>query len=156
MGKKKNDDDEEEEGGGKGKKIGMIVGGLAALGAVYNFVLKPPPAEVPEELAMVEVEPVEGEIFELPESVINIDDPEVTYVRFAVALILEEGTLAADFEAESAIAKDVVLDVVSSKTADDLRGDNKQRLKEELSMKVREAYGDEKVVRALITTLVMQ
>ncbi len=153
MGKKKDDDDDDDGGGGK-KKIMMIVGGLVLLGGVYNFVLKPaPPAEAMEP---VEVEPIEGEIFELPEMVINLNDDEVKYVRFGVALILEEGTLAADFEAESAIAKDVVLDIVSPLSAEDLQGDNKQEVKDEISMKVREAYGDEKVVRALITTLVMQ
>ena len=150
---KKKSEDEEEDGGGK-KKIMMIVGGLLLLGGVYNFVLKPaPPAEAMEP---VEMEPVEGEIFELPEMVINLNDDEVQYVRFGVALILEEGTLAADFEAESAIAKDVVLDIVSPLSAEDLRGDAKQEIKDEISAKVREAYGDEKVVRALITTLVMQ
>lgn len=157
MGKKDDDDDDEEEGGGGGKKkLIMGVAGLALLGGVYNFVLKPAPP--PEEMAMVEeeLEPIEGEIIELPEMVVNIDDPEVKYVRVGVALILEEGTLAADFEAESAIAKDIVLDIFSSTTADELRGANKQKVRDEISMKVREAYGDEKVVRALITTLVMQ
>ncbi|MGI9615203.1 MAG: flagellar basal body-associated FliL family protein [Acidimicrobiales bacterium] len=154
MAKKKSDDAEEEEGGGGKKKIIMAVGAVAALGLVYNFVLKsePPP---PEEMAMVDVEPVEGEIVELPEMVVNLEDDEVTYVRIGVALILEEGTLAADFEAESAIAKDIVLDTVSSLTAADLRG-SRQDVKDDLSVKVREAYGDEKVVRVLITSLVMQ
>jgi flagellar basal body-associated protein FliL len=153
--KKKSDDDaDEEEGGGGKKKIMMGVGGVVALGLVYNFVLKsdPPP---PEEMAMVEVEPVEGEILELPEMVVNLQDDEVTYVRIGVALILEEGTLAADFEAESAIAKDIVLDTVSSLQAEDFR-DNRQAVKDDLSTKVREAYDDEKVVRVLITSLVMQ
>lgn len=154
MAKKKSDDAEEEEGGGGKKKIIMAVGAVVALGAVYNFVLKsePPP---PEEMAMVDPEPVEGEIVELPEMVVNLEDDEVTYVRIGVALILEEGTLAADFEAESAIAKDIVLDTVSSLSAADLRG-SRQDVKDDLSVKVREAYGDEKVVRVLITSLVMQ
>lgn len=156
MGKKDDDDDDDEEGGGK-KKLIMIVGAVALLGGVYNFVLKSDPP--PDEMAMVEeeeLEPIEGEIVELPEMVVNIEDDEIKYVRVGVALILEEGTLAADFEAESAIAKDMVLDIFSSKTAEELRGDNKQKVRDEISEKVREAYGDEKVVRALITTLVMQ
>ena len=157
MAKKEKSDADGDEAEAKSKKklIIGVVGGLVLLGAVYNFVLKsePPP---PDEMAMVEEEPIEGEIFELPEMVINIEDAEITYVRIAVALILEEGTLAADFEAESAIAKDIVLDIVSSKTAADLRVENRQAVKDELSIKVREAYGDEKVVRALITTLVSQ
>ncbi len=148
------DDDDDDEGGGKKKMIVMVVGAVVALGAVYNFVLKsdPPP---PEEMAMVDEEPIEGEIIELPEMVVNLQDADVTYVRIGVALILEEGTLAADFEAESAIAKDIVLDTISSLQADDLRS-NRQTVKDDLSMKVREAYGDEKVVRVLITSLVMQ
>lgn len=154
MGKKKEAEDEEESGGGK-KKIIMAVGALVVAGLAYNFLLKPAPPP-PDELAMVEVEPVEGEIIELPEMVINLEDDEVRFARIAVALVLEEGTLAADFEAESAIAKDIVLDTVSSLSADDLRGENRQAVKDDLSMKVREAYGDEKVVRVLITALVMQ
>jgi len=156
--KSKGDAEEEEEasGGGK-KKIIMIVGALLALGGVYNFVLKPAPAEE-DPLAMVEEpEPIEGEIFELPEMVINLQDPDVQYVRVGLAIVLEEGTLAADFEAEAAIAKDVILEDLSSRTAEELRSSQgKQDIKAELSAAIREAYGDEKVIRVLFTALVMQ
>ena len=155
--KKKGDDAEAEEGGGGKKKLIMGVAGLAALGGVYNFVLKPAPPD-PEALAMMaEAEPVEGEIFELPEMVINLSDDEVSYLRVGIALVLEEGTLAADFEAEAAIAKDVLLDDLSSRTAAELRdSSSKQAIKEELSTEIRAAYDDEKVVRVLFTLLVMQ
>lgn len=157
MAKKKSDEEEEETGGGKKKLIMMVVGGLLALGGVYNFVLKPAPVVAPDALAMVEVEPVEGEILELPEMVINLDDPDVTYMRIGMAIILEEGTLAADFEAEAAIAKDVILADLSARTGAELRtGSGKQKVKEEISAKLREAYGDAKVVRVLFTALVMQ
>ena len=154
--KGKSDGTEEEEasGGGK-KKIIMIVGGLLAIGAVYNFVLKPAPVEDP--LAMVDPELIEGEIFELPEMVINLQGGEVSYVRVGLALVLEEGTLAADFEAESAIAKDVILEDLSGRTAEQLRSSQgKQDVKADLSMAIREAYDDEKVIRVLFTALVMQ
>ncbi len=148
--------DEEEEGGGGKKKMIMIVGGLLAPGAVYNFVLKPAPVEE-DPLAMVDREPIEGEIFELPEMVINLQDGEVSYVRVGVAIILGEGTLAADFEAEAAIAKDVILEDLSSRTAEQLRSsEGKQDIKAELSTAIREANGDEKVIRVLFTALVMQ
>ncbi len=154
---KKGDDADEEEGGGKQKMMMMVGGGVLALGGVYNFVLKPAPEEAPDAMAMVEIEPVEGEILELPEMVINLSDDEVSYLRVGVALVLEEGIIAADFEAESAIAKDVILDDLSSRTASELKdSDAKQLVKEELSMRVREEYGDEKVVRVLFTALVMQ
>ncbi len=152
---KKKDDSEEETEEKKKSKLPMIIGGLLALGAVYNFVLKPAPVEDP--LAMVEVEPIEGEIFELPEMVINIDDDSVQYVRVAMAIVLEEGTLAADFELEAAIAKDAILEDLSGRSAEQLQSaQGKQDVKAELSATLREAYGDEKVIRVLFTALVMQ
>lgn len=154
--KDKKKDDSEEEGEEKGKsKLPMIIGAVLALGAVYNFVLKPAPVEDP--MAMVDPEPIEGEIFELPEMVINIDDDAVQYVRVAMAIILEEGTLAADFELEAAIAKDAILEDLSGRTAEQLQStQGKQDIKAELSATLREAYGDEKVIRVLFTALVMQ
>ena len=156
-GKKGDAEEEQEEGGGGKKKIFMVIGALLVLGAVYNFVLKPAPVEE-DPLAMVEEpEPIEGEIFEQPEMVINLQDPEVQFVRVGVALVLEEGTLAADFEAEAAIAKDVILEDLSDRTAEELRStQGKQDIKADLSASIREAYGDEKVVRVLFTALVMQ
>jgi flagellar basal body-associated protein FliL len=152
---KKKKDDSEDGGEEKKSKLPMIIGGLLALGAVYNFVLKPAPVEDP--LAMVEAEPIEGEIFELPEMVINIDDDSVQYVRVALAIVLEEGTTADDFEMEAAIAKDVILEDLSGRTADQLQSSQgKQDIKAELSTALRDAYGDEKVVRVLFTALVMQ
>ncbi|MGH1493739.1 MAG: flagellar basal body-associated FliL family protein [Acidimicrobiales bacterium] len=153
------DEEEEEEGGGK-KKIIMIVGGLAALGGVYNFVLKAPPP--PEEMGMaveepVEVAPVEGEILELDEMILNIGGDTPGFLRIGIAIVLDELTIAKDFEAESAIAKDVAVHYLSSIEQDQLRSvEGREKAKEELSVLVREAYGDDKVVRVLFTALVMQ
>lgn len=154
-------DEEEESGGGK-KKIIIAVGGLLIAGAVYQFVLKsPPPVEegaMPDEMAAAEMEPVEGEILELEEMILNIDGGETTgFLRIGVALVLEEGVLAADFEAESAIAKDVAVQYLSGLSGEQLRSnEGRQSAKDELSTLVREAYDDEKVVRVLFTALVMQ
>lgn len=152
------EEEEEEEGGGK-KKIIMIVGGIAALGAVYNFVLKPAPP--PDELAAtaepVEVEQVEGEIVELDEMILNIDGESAGFLRIGIAIVLDEMTLAADFEPETAIAKDVAVHYLSGLSKDQLRDTaGREKAKEELSMLIREAYGEDKVVRVLFTALVMQ
>lgn len=156
--KKKGDadaeEDEDEGGGGKAK---MIVGAVLALGAVYNFVLKPKPVD--EELMAdpVEVELIEGEIFQLEELVLNLEDDDVGYLRVGIAIILEEGILAADFEAESAIAQDVAVSYLSAQKSEDLRSaTGKVALKEEMSLLMREAYDDEMVIRVLFTGLVMQ
>lgn len=158
MAKKKSDeeeDDEEEGGGGKAK---FIVIGLVALGAVYNFVLKPaPPEDLLAAEEMVEVELVEGEIFQLEELVLNLEDPDVGYLRVGIAVVLEELVLAADFELKAAIAQDVAISYLSAQTPEDLRSAaGKVEIKEELSMLMREAYNDEMVVRVLFTGLVMQ
>jgi flagellar basal body-associated protein FliL len=51
----------------------------------------------------------------------------------------------------------VLVDVLSAKTPEQLREpDSKIELKKELSEKVRKAYHDEKVVRVIFTTFVMQ
>lgn len=153
-------EEEEEEGGGGKKKIIMIVGGLAVAGAAYNFVLKPAPP--PEEMAMeeeVEEELIEGEIVEMDEMILNISDEagNKAFLRIGLAIVLDELTMAADFEPESAIAKDVAVQYLSSLNQEDLRSAaGREAAKEELSMLLREAYGDEKVVRVLFTALVMQ
>jgi flagellar basal body-associated protein FliL len=152
------DGDEEEEEGGK-SKLPMIIGGVVVLGAVYNFVLKPSPP--PEDLAMVEeveVELIEGEIVELDEMILNIGaEDETVFLRIGLALVLEELIIAKDFEAETAIAKDVAIQHLSSVGKDQLRtAAGREQVKEELSVMIREAYGDEKVVRVLFTALVMQ
>lgn len=152
-------DEEEEEGGGGKKKIIMIVGAVAILGAVYQFVLKSPPPEddMTATTEPEEVELIEGEIVELEEMILNIDGEGSGYLRIGLAIVLDEVTLAADFEAESAIAKDVAVQYLSSQTSERLRSDSgRQEAKEELSVLMREAYGDEKVVRVLFTSLVMQ
>jgi flagellar basal body-associated protein FliL len=156
-----NEAEEEEEGGGGKKKLIMGVVAVAALGGVYNFVLKSPPPEEgmesPEAMA-AEVEPVEGEILEMEEMILNIGNGDQSgYLRIGLALVLEEGIATADFEAEAAIAKDVAIQYLSSLSNEQLRSnEGRQQAKEELSALVREAYGDEKVVRVLFTALVMQ
>ena len=133
--------------------------GLAALGGVYNFVLKP--STPPDEMAAVEEEMeeeiIEGEIVELDEMILNIGGDDPGFLRIGIAIVLDDVTAAADFEAETAIAKDVAIRYLSSLSQDQLRSEaGQQKAKEELGAMIREAYGDEKVVRILFTALVMQ
>jgi flagellar protein FliL len=139
------------------KKVILAVVALAIGGGAYKFVLAPAPAASDEDVPPEALALVEGEIIELPEVVINLADPETRYARVGLALVLEEGIVAKDFEAESAIAKDVALSYLSSYTYGQLRDPAlKEQAKAELSRLVREAYGDAKVVRVLWTVLVMQ
>lgn len=155
--KKKNEDDVEE--GGKDKKK-MIIGGVVALGLVYNFVLKPAPAEEDAEAIDEQAERVleEGDIFPMEELVVNLTDTdENRYLRVGLALVLEAGTSPASMEADSPIAVDAAIDYLSAQSFADLREPgSKTTVREELSALIRAAYDDEKVVRVLLTTFVMQ
>ena len=166
MGKKKKaaaaEGDEEKKG--KDPKM-MAIGGLVVAGLVYQFVLKPAPADpaaaaagAGDAAAVVTTVPiVEGEILELPEMVLNIDDTEVTYLRIGVAIVLEEGVTSKDFELESAIAKDILVTELTQLNSAELHDPVRlQEIKDALSAQIRTAYGEAKVVRILFTSLVMQ
>jgi flagellar basal body-associated protein FliL len=155
--KKKGDDD--EKGKSKGKKFAPVIA-LVVAAAGYKFVLAPKPAaEVPVDgtVAAAAVALEEGAIVTMPELVLNLAGAETHYLRVGAALVLEKGVDPAAFETEIPLASDVLVEVLSSKTPAELREPGaKVKLKEELSTKVREAYDDEKVVRVVFTTFVMQ
>jgi flagellar protein FliL len=152
--KKGKGDDEKKPLSKKLMPVVVILGAVAA----YKFVLAPKPAEKPEgEVGAAAEEIVEGPVVTLPEQVLNLAGDENHYLRIGVALILEEGTSAEHMEEELPIASDVVVDVLSAKTPEELREpDAKAAVKEELSELVREAYHGEKVARVIFTTFVMQ
>ena len=155
MAKKKKKTEEEEEQ--KSKKP-MIIGGVVAAALVYNFVLKPAPEpeEPVEEAAERVIE--EGEIFPMEEIVVNLaDSDDNRYLRVGLALVLEAGTPSIAMETEAPIAIDAAIDYLSAQTFEDLQADGaKTKVRDELSTLIRAAYDDEKVVRVLFTTFVMQ
>ncbi len=157
-GKKKKD----EEGGEKksmGQKLKPVLV-IVAAAAGYKFFLAPKPAPVaaPVEAVAAAAEKVEeGPVVTIPELVLNLAGPETHYLRVGAALVLEKGVDAEHFAEELPLASDVLVDVLSEKTPEELKQPgSKAKLKDELSEKVREAYHDEKVVRVLFTSFVMQ
>jgi flagellar basal body-associated protein FliL len=131
--------------------VGALVVGLGA----YQFVLKP----APEETEMVEevAPPVEGAIHELDEMILNLNDEENTYLRVGVAIVLTELEDPAMFEADEAIAKDVVVEYLTSLEPMDFEpGEARQATKDTLTELMVEAYGEDRVIRVLFTGLVMQ
>lgn len=162
MAKKKDKDkggDDEEEGKKGPLKNPKILGiaGIVVAGLAYQFVLKPPPPTEEDPAAMEEVAPVEGAIVELEEMILNLDDPDVNYLRVGVAIVLTETEDPKLFEADSAIAKDVIVDYLGSLSAADFAaGEARNATKEELGKRMIEAYGEDRVMRVLFTSLVMQ
>ncbi len=158
MADKSSDESESDEKPKKSKvkdpKI-LGIGGVLIAGLVYQFALKGPPPEA--EMEMVDPEPVEGAIVELEEMVLNLEDDDVNYLRVGVAVVLTDLEDPAMFEADEAIAKDVIVDYIGSRTSEDFApGEPRQQTKEELSELMVDAYGDDRVVRVLFTALVMQ
>jgi flagellar FliL protein len=156
--KKKKGKGDDEEKKPLIKKLMPVLVILGAAGA-YKFVLapKPAPKATDGEVGAAAEAIAEGPVVTLPEQVLNLAGNENHYLRIGVALILEEGTTAESMTEELPIASDVVVDVMSAKTPEELRDpEAKTTAKEELSTKVREAYHDEKVARVIFTTFVMQ
>lgn len=130
------------------------VGGIVIAALVYQFALKAPPDA---EMVVEDPVPVEGAIFELEEMVLNLEDENANYLRVGVAVVLTDLEDPAMFEADQAIAKDVIVDYVGSRTSEDFApGEPRKQTKEELSELMIDAYGDDRVVRVLFTALVMQ
>ena len=157
--KKKAAEEEGEEGKGKGKGKFVVIGVVVAA-ALYKFVLAPAPAEEVFDGVDEQAERVveECEIFPLEELVVNLtDEDESRYLRVGLALVLELGTAPDSMETEAPIAIDAAIDYLSAQSFADLREPgSKTEIRDELSARIREAYGDEKVVRVLLTTFVMQ
>lgn len=131
------------------------IGGIVIAALVYQFALKAPPPET--DMVEADPEPMEGAIVELEEMVLNLEDESANYLRVGVAIVLTDTEDPALFEADQAIAKDVIVDYLGSRTAAQLApGDARQQTKEELSELMIEAYGEDRVVRVLFTALVMQ
>ena len=157
--KKKKEKDEEGKKGGiftKLKPVLMIVAAVAG----YKFFLAPKPATPTastEVSAAAVAEPEEGSIVTMPELVLNLAGPKQTYLRVGAALVLEKGVDPKALTEEVPLASDVLVDVLSAKTPEELKEpDAKIALKKELSEKVRTAFHDKKVLRVIFTTFVMQ
>ena len=150
------DGDEQKKGGlvTKLKPVFMIAAAVAG----YKFFLAPKPATPSAEVsASAEAAPEEGAIVTMPELVLNLAGPKQTYLRVGAALVLEKGVDAEVLKEEVPLASDVLVDVLSAKTPEELKDPAaKTELKKELSEKVRHAFHDEKVVRVIFTTFVMQ
>lgn len=147
MAKKKTEDDGKKKGG-KQKIIAAAV--IALVG--YKFFLAPKPTPVAADAA-----PKEGAIVALPDLTLNLKDTEARYLRVGVGLILEAGTTAEAMKEELPRASDVAVTFLSGFTYEQLHNvEEREKAKEELSKKVREAYENKKVVRVIFTSFVMQ
>lgn len=151
--------DDDAAAAAKKKRTKLIVGGLVVAGLAYQFVLKPSPPAEDSAAADAAAEVVEeGEVATIEEMVVNLADrDEVHYLRVGIGVVLEAGIAVADIEPELAKINDVVIDVVSTKTFAELRAPGATAdLKDEISVAARAAFDDERVVRVIFTTFVMQ
>ncbi|MCB0995923.1 MAG: flagellar basal body-associated FliL family protein [Acidimicrobiales bacterium] len=151
-------DEKSEEDGKKGKKKKAIIAGVVLLGAAYQFVLKPSPPPEDPAAAGEEVEIEEGDVVPLPELVVNLaDTEEIRYLRVGVAVVLEKGVDGGAVEPELPRISDIVIDMASEYTFEELRADGaKQALKDRLSEAARIEFDDSTVARIIFTTFVMQ
>jgi flagellar basal body-associated protein FliL len=174
MAKKKKSTGADDGAKGKKRRKGRltIVGVVVAVGLLYNFALKPTPAETAEEsaaLAGVTTTVPEGKVVPVPELVLNLaadgqGDDALHFLRVGVAVILRTGVSAEKFEADAAKVNDAVITVLGDKTLRELQAPGaKEQAKAELTAAVQEAFADPKapdepptVARVIFTSFVMQ
>lgn len=141
----------------KKKKLAILAVVVLAA-AAYQFVLNKPAADDPAAASGEQAAPEEGAVVPLPELVVNLADLEdIRYLRVGVAVVLEKGVDAKKIEPELPRISDVVIDLASERTFDELRTPGaKQQLRDDLSAAARAEFDDEMVVRVIFTTFVMQ
>lgn len=158
---KKGEEGEEKKGmGAKLKPLLMIV----AAGAAYKFVLAPKPATTAASTVIVEAEKKieEGSVVTIPELVLNLkkgeSDEKAHYLRVGAGVVLAKGVNGELFtEEELPKASDILVEILSEKTMAELEEEGaKAAVKDELKAKAQEEFGEDKVVRILFTSFVMQ
>lgn len=147
---------EEAKKGGKGKLIGMIVGGVVLLGAVYFLFLGGGGGDAEAGVTTTTV-PVEGAVIESDQMTVTLADDPVRYARITFAVVLPEGGDSALVGDKMPLLKDAALDVVSDMTAADLIGrDGLDLLRKDLTGKALEIYVDGEVLRVVLTEVLVQ
>lgn len=132
----------EEEAAPRSRKklvVILVVVLLAALGAAYQFVLKP-----------TDTEPVPGQVVALEPVQINLAGGH--YLRLGIALQAAEGAE----EVEGSKALDAAIELFTGQKVGDLSSpQGRRKLKGQLSAEVRELYHDE-VLEVYFTDFVTQ
>jgi flagellar FliL protein len=146
MAKKKTDDDAKKKNN-KPKIVGAVV--IALVG--YKFFLAPKPTVA----KAADAPPKEGAVVALPDLTLNLQDGK--YLRVGVGLILEAGTSAESMKEELPKASDVIVSDLSNQTyANLMKIDERNKVKDDLSKKVRAEFDNKKVVRVIFSSFVMQ
>ena len=128
----------EEAGGGKKKFILLAIPLLLILlggGAAYFFLLNKPKKEEKPKVAPPEV----GIMYKLePAFIVNLADPEITvYARVSITLELANQQVLLEVQKKEPIIRDAIIEVISSKTSNDLRTpEGRERLKLELLKRI--------------------
>ena len=128
----------EETGGGKKKVILFVIPFLLILlggGAAYFFLLNKSKKEEKPKVAPPEV----GVMYKLePAFIVNLADPEITvYARVSITLELANQKVLLEVQKREPIIRDAIIEVISSKTSNDLRTpEGRERLKLELLKRI--------------------
>lgn len=99
-----------------------------------------------------------GPMIELGSLVVNLmSESGNKFAKISVALELDSQELAAEMTAKKAIASDIVISVISSKTAEELMNlKGKEAAKNEIMEKINERLRDGRIKNVYITNFVIQ
>jgi flagellar FliL protein len=141
---------EEPRGRSKRKLVLLLVAVLVVAGAAWWLLGRGGDEEA-------DAEPVEGLVVEVAQMTVNLAGEDLHYVRFAFALVLAADVLPGDVERRFALLKDAALSSVQSFTEAELRTpEGTDRLRAELTRHAHDVYADGRVVRVVLTELLVQ
>ncbi len=142
------------EKGGK-KKIFVIVGALAVVGAAYFFLFAGSGGASAEEVAVEE--PVEGAVIDGATMTVALLGDGDHFVRVSFAVVLVEGADSALVGNRIQILQDAALTTIAGYTAADLKTvEGLDRLRSDLTARSQDVYPDGEVIRVVLTEVIVQ
>lgn len=145
----------------KGRKLKLavlVVVFLAAAGVAGSFVLRGGAAEGKKDGAGNMAEELrEGEVVEVEPLTVNLAEPGLHYARVGLGLVLVEGADGGEVTARLALLKDALISTVASfgsRTLVTVEG--QEKLRRALTRVAHEVYGEDTVLRVVLTELVVQ
>ena len=139
----------------RGKKRLLVIGVLLVVllggGAAGWFLLLAPDAEA------IEASPEEGTILTLEPLTTTLGQSGLRHARVGIAVVLADGVDPLPITEKQALLKDALLREVATMDADRLRSaEGSEQLRSQLSRDARAIWGDDVVLRVVLTELLVQ
>lgn len=132
--------------------LGAAFGGFTVAGGLSSE-----ESAVEAESAEEEVtEPEEGEVVEIGQLTVSLDDSETRYARVGLAVVLDSEAVVEEVEGRFPLLKDAAVLTIADRSPDDLRSrEGLEDLKASLSKIAGDIYPDGEVLRVILVEAIV-